>query len=35
MAVPQQLTQLPIGQLLMSKGVISEDQLRIAVQEQQ
>ncbi len=34
MAVPQQLTQLPIGQLLMSKGVISEDQLRIAVQEQ-
>jgi len=34
MAVPQQQTQLPIGQLLMSKGVISEDQLRIAVQEQ-
>ena len=30
----QQQTQLPIGQLLMSKGVISEDQLRIAVQEQ-
>jgi type II secretory ATPase GspE/PulE/Tfp pilus assembly ATPase PilB-like protein len=34
MAVPQHQTQLPIGQLLMSKGVISEDQLRIAVQEQ-
>jgi len=34
MAVPQQQTQLPIGQLLVSKGVISEDQLRIAVQEQ-
>ena len=34
MAVQQQPTQLPIGQLLMSKGVISEDQLRIAVQEQ-
>ena len=30
----QQQTLLPIGQLLMSKGVISEDQLRIAVQEQ-
>jgi type II secretory ATPase GspE/PulE/Tfp pilus assembly ATPase PilB-like protein len=30
----QHQTQLPIGQLLMSKGVISEDQLRIAVQEQ-
>ena len=34
MAVPQQQSQLPIGQLLVSKGVISEDQLRIAVQEQ-
>ena len=34
MAVQQQKTQLPIGQLLVSKGVISEDQLRIAVQEQ-
>ncbi len=34
MPVQQQQTQLPIGQLLMSKGVISEDQLRIAVQEQ-
>lgn len=30
----QQQSQLPIGQLLVSKGVISEDQLRIAVQEQ-
>ena len=34
MAAPQKQTQLPIGQLLISKGVISEDQLRIAVQEQ-
>ena len=34
MAVQQQQTQLPIGQLLVSKGVISEDQLRIAIQEQ-
>jgi len=34
MAVLQQQSQLPIGKLLMSKGVISEDQLRIAVQEQ-
>jgi type II secretory ATPase GspE/PulE/Tfp pilus assembly ATPase PilB-like protein len=34
MVVQQQQTQLPIGQLLVSKGVISEDQLRIAVQEQ-
>jgi type II secretory ATPase GspE/PulE/Tfp pilus assembly ATPase PilB-like protein len=34
MAVQQQQIQLPIGQLLVSKGVISEDQLRIAVQEQ-
>jgi type IV pilus assembly protein PilB len=34
MAVQQQQVQLPIGQLLVSKGVISEDQLRIAVQEQ-
>jgi type IV pilus assembly protein PilB len=34
MPVQQLQTQLPIGQLLMSKGVISEDQLRIAVQEQ-
>ncbi len=34
MAVPQQQFQQPIGQLLISKGVISEDQLRIATQEQ-
>ena len=34
MAVQQQQTQFPIGQLLVSKGVISEDQLRIAIQEQ-
>jgi len=34
MAAQQQLIQLPIGQLLVMKGVISEDQLRIAVQEQ-
>ena len=34
MAVPQHQTQQPIGQLLISKGVISEDQLRIAAQEQ-
>src|ERR1039457_653437 len=31
---PQHLTQQPIGQLLLDKGVISEDQLRIAAQEQ-
>jgi type IV pilus assembly protein PilB len=34
MAVLQPNSQQPIGQLLMAKGVISEDQLRIAVQEQ-
>ncbi|NCN87961.1 MAG: Flp pilus assembly complex ATPase component [Gallionella sp.] len=34
MAVPQQQFQQPIGQLLIAKGVISEDQLRIATQEQ-
>jgi type II secretory ATPase GspE/PulE/Tfp pilus assembly ATPase PilB-like protein len=35
MAVPlQQTQQQPIGQLLIAKGVISEDQLRIATQEQ-
>jgi type II secretory ATPase GspE/PulE/Tfp pilus assembly ATPase PilB-like protein len=34
MAVPQQQGQQPIGQLLIAKGVISEDQLRIATQEQ-
>ncbi len=34
MAAPLQQTQQPIGQLLISKGVISEDQLRIATQEQ-
>ncbi len=34
MAATQQQSQAPIGQLLVSKGVISEDQLRIAVQEQ-
>ncbi|HEY6094201.1 MAG TPA: GspE/PulE family protein [Gallionellaceae bacterium] len=34
MALLQQTPQQPIGQLLMAKGVISEDQLRIAVQEQ-
>ena len=34
MSVQQQQLQLPMGQLLVSKGVISEDQLRIAVQEQ-
>lgn len=34
MPVQQQQFQLPMGQLLVSKGVISEDQLRIAVQEQ-
>ncbi len=34
MAAPQHQTQQPIGQLLIAKGVISEDQLRIAAQEQ-
>ncbi len=34
MAAPQQQIQQPIGQLLIAKGVISEDQLRIATQEQ-
>ncbi|MDD4912656.1 MAG: ATPase, T2SS/T4P/T4SS family [Sideroxydans sp.] len=34
MAAPHQQIQQPIGQLLISKGVISEDQLRIATQEQ-
>jgi type II secretory ATPase GspE/PulE/Tfp pilus assembly ATPase PilB-like protein len=34
MAVPQQQNHQPIGQLLIAKGVISEDQLRIATQEQ-
>ena len=34
MSVPQQQTQQPIGHLLIAKGVISEDQLRIATQEQ-
>jgi type II secretory ATPase GspE/PulE/Tfp pilus assembly ATPase PilB-like protein len=34
MESPQPLTQQPIGQLLLAKGVISEDQLRIAAQEQ-
>src|SRR5512145_1722878 len=34
MAVPQQQSQQPIGQLLVDKGVISDDQLRIALQEQ-
>ena len=34
MSVPHQKSQLPIGQLLIAKGVISEDQLRIAIQEQ-
>ena len=34
MAAPQQQSQQPIGQLLIAKGVISEDQLRIATQEQ-
>jgi type II secretory ATPase GspE/PulE/Tfp pilus assembly ATPase PilB-like protein len=34
MTSPQHQTQQPIGQLLISKGVISEDQLRIAAQEQ-
>jgi len=34
MSVPQQQLQQPIGQLLIAKGVISEDQLRIATQEQ-
>ena len=34
MSAQQPQTQLPIGHLLVSKGVISEDQLRIAVQEQ-
>lgn len=34
MAAPLQQMQQPIGQLLISKGVISEDQLRIATQEQ-
>src|SRR5512142_1317629 len=34
MAAPQQQTQQPIGQLLIAKGVISEDQLRIAALEQ-
>ena len=34
MAAPQQQFQQPIGQLLIAKGVISEDQLRIATQEQ-
>lgn len=34
MAAPQQQSQQPIGHLLIAKGVISEDQLRIATQEQ-
>jgi type II secretory ATPase GspE/PulE/Tfp pilus assembly ATPase PilB-like protein len=34
MAAPLHQTQQPIGQLLIAKGVISEDQLRIAAQEQ-
>ncbi len=34
MAAQQQQIQQPIGQLLIAKGVISEDQLRIATQEQ-
>jgi type II secretory ATPase GspE/PulE/Tfp pilus assembly ATPase PilB-like protein len=34
MAAQQQQSQQPIGQLLIAKGVISEDQLRIATQEQ-
>ncbi len=34
MAVQQPQLQQPIGQLLIAKGVISEDQLRIATQEQ-
>ena len=34
MAVPNVQSQQPIGQLLIAKGVISEDQLRIAAQEQ-
>jgi len=34
MAAPLQQTQQPIGHLLIAKGVISEDQLRIATQEQ-
>ncbi|MBU1426974.1 MAG: Flp pilus assembly complex ATPase component TadA [Gammaproteobacteria bacterium] len=34
MAAQQQQTQQPIGHLLIAKGVISEDQLRIATQEQ-
>jgi len=34
MASPQHQSQQPIGQLLIAKGVISEDQLRIAAQEQ-
>ncbi|WP_333844726.1 GspE/PulE family protein [Pelomicrobium sp.] len=33
-AVEHSLTQRPLGQLLVEKGVISEDQLRIALQEQ-
>ena len=34
MDATQHLTQQPIGQLLLDQGVISEDQLRIATQEQ-
>ncbi len=34
MVAPLQQTQQPIGHLLIAKGVISEDQLRIATQEQ-
>ena len=34
MGASQQHSQLPIGQLLIARGVISEDQLRIALQEQ-
>lgn len=34
MAAPQAQSQQPIGHLLIAKGVISEDQLRIATQEQ-
>ena len=34
MAVSNVHSQQPIGQLLIAKGVISEDQLRIAAQEQ-
>jgi type II secretory ATPase GspE/PulE/Tfp pilus assembly ATPase PilB-like protein len=34
MSAPQHQSHKPIGQLLIAKGVISEDQLRIALQEQ-